>query len=80
MQKLTWYFIGVYIIKGKTKLSEDKVKYVKYDFNCDKILQSIRKRVPNVHIHVNSNPCQGTPTTDRHSSHKLIITYSWSQS
>ena len=49
MQKLTWYFIGVYIIKGNTKLSEDKVKYVKYDFNCDKILQSIQKRVQNVH-------------------------------
>ena len=38
------------------KLSEDKVKYVKYDFNCDKTLQSIKKRVQNVHIHVNSNP------------------------
>ena len=58
------------MVKGKTKLSEDKVKYDSMILSS-KTLQLISKRVQNVNV--NSNPCQGTPTTDRHSSDDYLL-------
>ena len=65
------------MVKGKTKLSEDKVKYDTMILS-DKTLQLISKSAQNVIYmyyicHVNSNPRQETPTTDRHSSDDYLL-------